>query len=108
MTVDINNIFKNIPAALPEELIEIISSKNNVKIERIVSLGHSSPDTFWYDQQQDEYVILLKGKAGLLFQDRPDVVVLEPGDYINIPAHVKHRVEWTSRDEETVWLAVHY
>jgi cupin 2 domain-containing protein len=108
MTVDINNIFKNIPAALPEELIDIISSKNNVKIERIVSRGHSSPDTFWYDQQQDEYVILLKGKAGLLFQDRADVVVLEPGDYINIPAHVKHRVEWTSRDEETVWLAVHY
>ncbi len=108
MTVDINNIFKNIPAALPEELIDIISSKNNVKIERIVSRGHSSPDAFWYDQQQDEYVILLKGKAGLLFYDRADVVVLGPGDYINIPAHVKHRVEWTSRDEETVWLAVHY
>ncbi|MEN8264318.1 MAG: cupin domain-containing protein [Nitrospirota bacterium] len=108
MTVDINNIFKNIPAALPEELIDIISWKNNVKIERIVSRGHSSPDTFWYDQQHDEYVILLKGKAGLLFQDRADVVVLTPGDYINIPAHVKHCVEWTSRDEETVWLAIHY
>ncbi len=108
MRVDINNIFKNIPAVLPEELIDIISSKNNVKIERIVSRGHSSPDTFWYDQQQDEYVILLKGKAGLLFQDRAEVVVLGPGDYVNIPANVKHRVEWTSREEETVWLAVHY
>lgn len=108
MTMNVNNIFENIPAALPEELIDIIFWKDNVKIERIVSRGHSSPDTFWYDQQQDEYVILLKGKAGLLFQDRDDVVVLKPGDYINIPAHVKHRVEWTSRDEETVWLAVHY
>jgi cupin 2 domain-containing protein len=108
MTIKVRNIYENIPASLPEELIEIIAGNDNVKIERIVSRGHSSPDTFWYDQQQDEYVILLKGKAGLLFRDRDDVVVLKPGDYINIPAHVKHRVEWTSRDEETVWLAVHY
>ena len=108
MIENINNIFENIPSALPEELVDIIFSKDNVKIERIVSRGHSSPDTFWYDQNQDEYVILLKGKAGLLFRDRDDVLVLKPGDYINIPAHVKHRVEWTSSNEETVWLAVYY
>ncbi len=108
MIENINNIFENIPSALPEELVDIIFSKDNVKIERIVSRGHSSPDTFWYDQHQDEYVILLKGKAGLLFQDRAGVLVLKPGDYINIPAHVKHRVQWTSSDEETVWLAVYY
>ena len=108
MTVNVHNIFENIPAELPEEMINIISCSNNVKIERIVSRGHSSPDSFWYDQPQDEYVILLRGKAGLRFRGSDEVVVLKPGDYMDIPAQVQHRVEWTSRDEATVWLAVHY
>ena len=108
MSVNVKNIYENIPAALPEELIEIISGNDNVRIERIVSRGHSSPDNYWYDQKQDEYVILLKGEARLLFQERDDTVVLKPGDYINIPARIKHRVEWTSPDEDTIWLALHF
>lgn len=102
------NIFKNIPENLPEELIEIILETDCIKIERIVSMGHSSPEDFWYDQDKNEYVILLKGKVALLFENADEAVVLNPGDYLNIPAHKKHRVEWTSSEEETIWLTVHY
>ncbi len=108
MKVNANNIYENIPESLPEELVEVMSGKDNVRIERILSRGHATPDNYWYDQEQIEYVILLKGEAGLLFEDRDDVLVLRPGDYVSIPAGVKHRVEWTARDEDTVWLAVYY
>jgi cupin 2 domain-containing protein len=108
MKVNAKNIYEDIPDSFPEELIEVIAGKDNVRIERILSRGYSTPDNSWYDQKQDEYVILLKGEAGLLFENGDDVLVLRPGDYLDIPARVKHRVEWTSPDEDTVWLAVHY
>jgi len=108
ITMDIKNIYENVPDSFREELVEIISEKDNVRIERIVSRGHASPDDFWYDQKQNEYVILLKGEARLMFYDRDDEVVLKPGDYIDIAAHVRHSVTWTSPDQETVWLAVYY
>ena len=104
----IKNIFKNLPESIPEELIETISETEAVKIERIVSKGHSSPSGFWYDQDKSEYVLLLKGSAGLLFEGAGEIVELRPGDYIDIPAHVRHRVEWTDPDKETIWLAVFY
>ena len=103
------NIFKNIPPNLPFELIEnIAGDAGSVKIERIVSRGHASPPGFWYDQDKNEFVILLKGKAGLRFKDRDKIFKLRPGDYVNIPAHTIHRVEWTSAEEDTVWLTFHY
>ncbi len=102
------NIFKDIPDDLTEEILEIILETKEIRIERIVSKGHSSSKDFWYDQEKNEYVILLKGRAGVAFKDREDTVILEPGDYIDIPAHVKHRVEWTAKEEHTVWLAVYY
>ena len=105
---DVINIFKNIPDNLPEELFQEILKTENIKVERIVSKGHSSPDNFWYDQEENEWVILLKGSAGLLFEEDGKFVILKPGDYINIPSHTKHRVEWTDPDTETVWLAIHY
>ena len=104
----LGNIFKDIPGKIPEELIETLSETRDVKIERIVSRGHASPSGFWYDQTRNEYVILLRGRAGLLFEGEQRARVMEPGDYVDIPAHVKHRVEWTEPDQETVWLAVHY
>ncbi|MFH1415359.1 MAG: cupin domain-containing protein [Elusimicrobiota bacterium] len=104
----LKNIFSGIPADLPGELVEVIRKTDTVTIERIVSRGHSSADGFWYDQDRNEYVILLKGKAGLVFENRPGVTVLKPGDHLDIPAHEKHRVEWTGDDEDTVWLAVYY
>jgi cupin 2 domain-containing protein len=77
-----------------------------VLIERIVSHGHRSLEGFWYDQKRCEWVVLLKGAARLQFEDH--TVEMRPGDALNIPAHVRHRVEWTSPDEPTIWLAVHY
>ena len=102
-----SNIFELIPAVLHEELFEELASKSGVKIERIVSFGHITPEFEWYDQEGEEWVILLKGEALLSFVDEDDIR-LKAGDYINIPAHKKHRVSWTKPDEETVWLAVHY
>ncbi|MCK4834823.1 MAG: cupin domain-containing protein, partial [Gammaproteobacteria bacterium] len=77
------------------------------KIERIISKGHSSPESGWYDQDKNEWVIVLKGSAVLLFSDDTSVD-LKAGDFIDIKAHTKHRVKWTDPDIETVWLAVHY
>ena len=104
--IDIQNIYSSIPASIPKELFEDILITDRFKIERIVSKGHASPEGFWYDQDQNEWVILLKGRAGLLFEGNDNLIELKPGDYINIPAHLKHRVEWTDPDIETVWLAV--
>ena len=105
---DVENVFSSIPADIPRELFQDILIAGRFKIERIVSRGHASPEGFWYDQDQNEWVILLKGGAGLRFEGKDDIRELVPGDYVNIPAHVKHRVEWTDPDTETVWIAVMY
>ena len=103
------NIFKDIPDCLHEELIERIGGDTEaVKIERIVSHEHSSPPDFWYDQDKNEFVIVLKGKAGISFKDRDEILTMSKGDYLDIPAHTLHRVEWTSDEEDTLWLAIHY
>ena len=102
-----NNIFQNLPVSVPEEIFENISEKRNVKIERIISEGQATSENYWYDQEQDEFVMLLQGKAQLNFIE-DDPVILNPGDYIVIPAHKKHRVEWTSKTEKTIWLAFFY
>jgi cupin 2 domain-containing protein len=106
----ISNLYENIPDSLPEELIDIIASKSDgeIRIERIVSRGHYSPSGYWYDQPRNEFVVLLKGSAGLRFEGSEDTVALQPGDWIDIPAHQKHRVEWTDPNQDTVWLAVHF
>ena len=104
----VENIFADIPDHRKDELIEAILQTPGLRIERIVSLGQSSPEGFWYDQDDNEWVILLKGSAGLLFEGQEDVLALKPGDYIRIDRHQRHRVEWTDPDKETVWLAIHY
>jgi len=103
------NLFANIPAAggAGEEFAEILA-RPGVKIERIVSHGHASPPGFWYDQPQNEWVIVLKGSARLRFEDEAGERALAAGDYVLIPAGKRHRVEWTSAREPTVWLAVHF
>lgn len=102
----LNNIFENIPDKLDDELVETIASSSNVNIERIISMGQASPEGFWYDQDDDEFVILLKGSAGLRFESSDKVIELKAGDYLTIGAHERHRVEWTSKEEESVWLCV--
>lgn len=100
------NLLSNIPQNLPEELTTVLQQSHGVRIERIVSTGHKSPEGFWYDQPEHEWVMVLTGVAKLQFEDR--VVEMLPGDSINIPAHQKHRVDWTTPDEPTVWLAVYF
>ena len=103
-----NNLFADLPTDLPEELVESLAENEHVRIERIISTGHVSPEGFWYDQDQNEWVILLKGEAKLMFDGAEQPIHMKPGDYINIPAHHRHRVEWTTPDEPTVWLGVRY
>ena len=100
------NLFTNLPSNLPNILSTTLLEADNVRIEGIVSHGHSSPDGFWYDQDHHEWVVVLKGSARLQFEDC--MVEMKPGDFVNIPAHKKHRVEWTTPDEPTIWLAVIY
>jgi len=102
------NLFHHIPQQLPEEIAETLAASGQVRIERIVSRGQCSPPGFWYDQEQHEWVLLLKGGATLRLAGQDDPVHLAPGDYLNIPAHVRHRVESTAAGEDTVWLAVFY
>jgi cupin 2 domain-containing protein len=112
VNVDLDNLFDDVPEEydeiLDEEFMEDLVDTECVRIERIVSHGQSSPEGFWYDQDDDEWVVLLSGAAVLAFDDEEEDVVLQPGDHIRIPAHKKHRVDWTAPDVETVWLAVFY
>jgi cupin 2 domain-containing protein len=101
-----SNIFNNIPDQLPEELIECIFKRNNIQVERIISRGHITPAGQWYDQDWDEWVILLQGQAIILYEKDNQTFHLNAGDYLLIPSHARHRVEWTLPDFDTVWLAV--
>jgi cupin 2 domain-containing protein len=100
------NLFTDLPSNLPDELFTTLLEANNLRIERIVSQGHASPEGFWYDQDQHEWVIVLKGAARMSIEGA--IKELYPGDHIHIPAHQRHRIEWTVPDEPTVWLAVFY
>jgi cupin 2 domain-containing protein len=100
------NLFRDIPAQLPVELTETLLHAATIRVERIVSLGHVSPPESWYDQQQHELVFVLQGAARLRLEN--ESVELAAGDWLNIPAHQKHRVEWTTPDLPTIWLAIFY
>ena len=100
------NLFADLPAHLPEELVQTLLASPQLRIERIVSKAQASLPGFWYDQDEHEWVLLIQGAARLRFDD--DVVELKLGDFLNIPAHRKHQVEWTSPDELTIWLAIYY
>jgi cupin 2 domain-containing protein len=95
------------PAVLPDSLVQVLLSGPGLRIERIVPLGHASPEGFWYDQEDGEWVLLQKGAARLSFEGEEPIELLS-GSFVNIPARSRHRVEWTDPGEPTVWLAVHY
>ena len=103
----VNNLFADIPREIPDELVGEILRTNAFRIERIVSRGHASPPGFWYDQGTDEWVLLVKGSASLSFADGSEIA-LTPGDHLLIPRHVRHRVERTDPEGDSVWLAVHF
>lgn len=104
----IHNILKDLPDATNKEQITTLFSTTRFRFERIVSLGQSTPEGFWYDQNQYEFVLLLQGSGALRFEGEAELKFMSTGDYIQIPPHCRHRVEWTDPDKETIWLAVHF
>jgi cupin 2 domain-containing protein len=91
-----------------DEISETLLKTKDFKLERIVSSGQSTPKGEWYDQKTDEWVILLSGSAGLLFEDEEEVFIMNAGDYVHIGPHERHRVEWTDPEQKTVWLALYF
>ncbi|WP_175650104.1 cupin domain-containing protein [Pseudomonas sp. Marseille-P9899] len=104
----LNNLFVDLNTPAAQERFDDLLTRPGLRIERIVSTGQSSPPDFWYDQDEGEWVIVLRGSAGLRLEGEASEWVLKPGDFLEIPAHCRHRVEWTSSEEPTVWLAVFY
>ncbi len=100
------NIFKKIPTPKDGEIFETLIQNKKVKIERIISLGHSTAKGEWLKEPQDEWVMVLRGEGRLKFKGKARLVTLKRGDHVFIPANTCHRVEWTSPKTKTVWLAV--
>jgi cupin 2 domain-containing protein len=101
------NLLADVPTALAEEELRVLLATPGLRIARIVSTGQASPPGFWYDQDQAEFVLVVAGRAGLLIEGEAAARELEPGSYVHMPAHCRHRVEWTDSVTPTVWLAVH-
>lgn len=101
------NIYADIPADLPQEFLETLAKGSDLRIERIVSRGHATPGDDWYEQDREEFVLLLRGSAVLEFEDGREAP-LEPGDWLVIPAHSRHRVAKTDPQDDSIWLCVHY
>jgi cupin 2 domain-containing protein len=102
------NLFAALPDAGAAEQLTTLLTRPGLRIERIVSLGQASPPGFWYDQDEHEWVLVLAGAARLRVADETEARLLRRGDFLDIPAHTRHRVEWTEPGEKTIWLAVHY
>lgn len=105
--MNLSNILGAIPSDLSAEVFEDIIKSPNIRIERIISKGQFTPADSWYDQDEHEWVMVLEGKAILEFENNHSLT-LNKGDYINIPAHCKHKVSWTDPDQITLWLAIFY
>ncbi len=103
-----SNLFSNLSCPAAEECFDTLAEAAGTRIERIVSFGQSTPAGQWYDQLQDEWVLLVSGGAGILIEGEQEERRLAPGDWLLLPARCRHRVEWTSPGENTVWLAVHF
>lgn len=103
-----SNLFDGLPRALPAERVDVLVETPAFRLERIVSTGHATPAGEWLAQERDEWVLVLRGSAGLRFEDEREARRLGPGDHVVIQAGRRHRVEWTDPAEPTVWLALHY
>ncbi|MBW6485317.1 MAG: cupin domain-containing protein [Syntrophobacterales bacterium] len=105
--IKVINLFDEIPSERTKEAFQDILRAENLRIERIISHGEASPEGFWYNQQENEWVLLLAGTAELSFADGQKIA-LAPGDCLLIPGHVRHRVERTDPGQDTIWLAIHF
>jgi len=106
--MDVVNLFLTDAEPTREENFETLIETDQFRLERIISTGQATPAGQWYDQETNEWVALLSGSAGLLFEGESNVRVMRPGDCVLIPARRRHRVEWTDPDQKTIWLALHY
>ena len=102
------NLFSGIPNGIKEEVFETLLRMDSFSLERIISHGQVTPQGQWLKQEANEWVVLLSGSAKIVFEDREDVLIMKPGDYVHVPAQRRHRVEWTDSEQTTVWLALHY
>lgn len=102
------NLFEQLPDSGDSERFEPLLQRPGLLLERIVSHGQATPAGQWYDQDWDEWVLLVSGEAGLLIEGEPEPRSLRPGDCLLLPAHCRHRVAWTAPDRPTLWLALHY
>ena len=100
------NLFDDVPRELPSERVDVLLETPTVRLERIVSTGHATPPGEWYDQDRDEWVVVLRGRARLRIEGETADRALGVGDHLLLRAHVRHRVEWT--ETPTVWLALHH
>lgn len=105
---DVQSLFDAVPSDLPDEQFSTLLQGENLRLVRIVSTGQATPEGEWYDQDENEWVAVLSGRAEVRFADGNVTRTLNPGDYLHIPAHVRHRVEKTDPRRPTVWLALHY
>ena len=103
------SLFADLPrSTASDEQISELLTRRGLRIERIVSTGQCSPPGFWYDQPGGEWVLLIRGAARLRFADEAEARQLRPGDFVDIAAHRRHRVDWTDPEQPTIWLAIHY
>ena len=102
------NLFADIRPAEADEAFATLAERPGAVVERIVSTGQASPEGFWCDQDWTEWVVVLAGEAGLRIEGEAAPRTLRPGDWLELPAGLRHRVDWTAADRPTVWLAVHW
>ena len=100
-------LLADVPHRRETERFDQLLTAANVRIERIVSTGQTTPPGEWLDQAWDEWVVVITGAAEILLEHEDAPRSLGPGDYLFLPAHVRHRVTWTTPERPTVWLAVH-
>lgn len=100
------NLLTSLPSARDTEMSETLITAHGIRLQRIISFGQISPEGFWYDQKEAEWVVLLTGRARLVIAGEVETRILGPGDAVYLPAHCRHRVEWTDPDHPTVWLAL--
>ena len=101
-----SNLFDDVPRTLPAEKIDVLLETPGMRLERIVSTGHVTPPGQWYDQDRDEWVVVLRGRARVRIEGEAEDRRLSVGDHLLLRAHVRHRVEWTDPAEPTIWLAL--
>ncbi len=102
------NLFCELPGRQRDEWVQTLLEEEGIRIERILSWGQATPDGEWYDQERAEWVLLAAGEAGLLLAGEGLPRRLVAGDWLYLPAHCRHRVVWTSPEQVTIWLAVHW